>query len=127
MAKRRRLCALYAERLAPLAARGLFGLAPPPAAHLTGNGHLFYVLLPDLATRSALIRHLKEAGILGVFHYIPLHSSPAGQRYGRAGSAMTVTDHVSARLLRLPLYYEMSETDVDEVAERIAGFFGAAP
>lgn len=127
MAKRRRLCALYAERLAPLAARGLVELAAPLPAHLTGNGHMFYILLPDLETRSALIRHLRQAEILGVFHYIPLHSSPAGQRYGRAGSAMTVTDDVSARLLRLPLYYEMSEQDLGQVAEQIAGFFGAAP
>jgi dTDP-4-amino-4,6-dideoxygalactose transaminase len=125
MDKRRRLCALYAQRLAPLAARGLVELAAPLPAQLTGNGHMSYLLLPDLDTRSALIAHLKGAGILGVFHYIPLHSSPAGQRFGRTGSAMTVTDDVSERLLRLPLYYEMSEQDVDLVAGRIAGFFGA--
>jgi dTDP-4-amino-4,6-dideoxygalactose transaminase len=125
MEKRRRLCALYAERLAPLAARGWLELAAPLPARLAGNGHMFYVMLPDLETRSALIAHLKGAGILGVFHYIPLHSSPAGQRFGRTGSAMIVTDDVSERLLRLPLYYEMSEQDVDLVAERIAGFFAA--
>jgi dTDP-4-amino-4,6-dideoxygalactose transaminase len=127
MAKRRRLCALYTERLAPLAARGLVELAAPLPAGVTANGHMFYLLLPDTQTRGALIRHLREAEILSVFHYIPLHSSPAGQRLGRVGSAMTVTDDVSGRLLRLPLYYEMEEDDVDRVARRVAGFFGAAP
>ena len=125
MARRRRLCALYHERLAPLAQRGLVELAAPLPEGLSGNGHMFYILLPDVETRGALIRHLKEAGMLGVFHYVPLHSSPAGQHFGRAGSAMSVTDAVSARLLRLPLYYEMEEGDVDQVARRIAGFFGA--
>jgi len=127
MAKRRRLCARYGERLAPLAQAGRIGVAAPLPPGLSGNGHLFYILLPDEATRAALIRHLGEAGILAVFHYVPLHSSPAGQRFGRTGSAMNVTDSVSARLLRLPLYYEMSEQDVDLVSACIAGFFAAAP
>jgi len=125
MAKRRRLCRRYGERLAPLARAGIIEVADPLPAGLSGNGHMFYILLPDTDTRSALIRHLGEGGILGVFHYVPLHSSPAGRRFGRTGSAMDVTDSVSARLLRLPLYFEMEEADVDRVAERVAGFFGA--
>jgi len=125
MAKRRRLCQRYGERLASLARAGVIEVADPLPAGLSGNGHMFYILLPDTDTRSALIRHLGEAGILGVFHYVPLHSSPAGRRFGRTGSAMDVTDSVSARLLRLPLYFEMEEADVDRVAARVAGFFGA--
>jgi len=125
MAQRRRLCRRYGERLAPLARAGHVELAAPLPPGLADNGHMFYILLRDMETRSALIRHLREAGILGVFHYVPLHSSPAGQRFGRTGSAMDVTDSVSARLLRLPLYFEMSEQDVDRVAGRIAGYFGA--
>lgn len=68
------------------------------------NAHMYYLLLPDLAARSAFIDHLKQAEIGAVFHYIPLHSSPAGRRYGRTATSMTVTDSVSERLVRLPLW-----------------------
>jgi dTDP-4-amino-4,6-dideoxygalactose transaminase len=125
MAKRRRLCDLYREGLAPLARRGWIEL-PAALPEAAGNGHLVYVLLPDLATRAALIRRLRSQDILAVFHYVPLHSSPAGMKYGRTGSPMTVTDAVSERLLRLPLYYEMGESDVSEVVAAIERFFRGA-
>lgn len=80
---------------------------PVVPAHCTHNAHMYYVLLPNLATRSALIDRLKAAGVQSVFHYIPLHSAPAGRRYGRVGDGrgnLPVTNEVSDRLLRLPLW-----------------------
>lgn len=74
----------------------------PP--HCTHNAHMYYLLLPDLATRSAFIERLKQAGIGAVFHYIPLHSSSAGQRFARAATPMIVTDSMNERLVRLPLW-----------------------
>ncbi len=69
------------------------------------NAHLYYVLLPSNAQRNALIATLKEAGVGSAFHYIPLHTSPAGQRFTRSHGDMSVTDTLPARLLRLPLWY----------------------
>ncbi len=68
------------------------------------NAHMYYVLLPNLKVRTDLIEKLKLLGINAVFHYIPLHSSPAGQRYGRPHGALTVTEGMADRLLRLPLW-----------------------
>jgi dTDP-4-amino-4,6-dideoxygalactose transaminase len=68
------------------------------------NAHMYYLLLPGLTGRTAFIENLKDAGIGAVFHYIPLHSSPAGMRYGRAAGALRVTEDVSARLVRMPLW-----------------------
>lgn len=80
------------------------------------NAHMFYLLLPDLATRTRLIDDLKTAGIGAVFHYIPLHSSPAGQRYCRSHGSMQVTDDVSERLVRMPLWLGL-EPELDHVLE----------
>lgn len=80
------------------------------------NAHMFYLLLPDLATRTRLIDDLKTAGIGAVFHYIPLHSSPAGQRYCRSHGSMQVTDDVSERLIRMPLWLGL-EPELDHVLE----------
>jgi dTDP-4-amino-4,6-dideoxygalactose transaminase len=81
------------------------------------------VLLDSLITRSRLIAHLKAQGIHPVFHYVPLHSSPAGRRYGREGSSMQVTDELSERLLRLPLYYEMTTDDIARICAATEDFF----
>lgn len=81
----------------------------------SNNGHLYYLLLPDLAHRVALIERLKAAGIGAVFHYIPLHSSPAGRRHGRSdGEELAVTDAVSDQLVRLPLWLGL-EPQLDTV------------
>ena len=63
--------------------------------------------------------HLAKQGVNAVFHYVPLHSSPAGRKYDKIGSAMTVTDDLSDKVLRLPFYYEMTDDDVDRVANAI--------
>jgi dTDP-4-amino-4,6-dideoxygalactose transaminase len=121
--KRAGLCAAYRKGLARLAARGVLALPQPEPAGATGNAHMFYVLLKDRATRARLIAHLGQRGIHSVFHYVPLHSSPAGRRYGRAAGPMAVTDSVSERLLRLPLYFDLGKLQVARIVAAIAQFF----
>lgn len=88
------------------------------------NAHMYYLLLPDIDTRSALIRYLREADIFTVFHYVPLHSSPAGMKFGRYEGNMRVTDSAADRLLRLPMWVGISLEEQALVAERIYRFFG---
>jgi len=122
-AKRMRLCAAYREGLESLAQHGVLALPPPVPEGVEGNGHLFYILLKDLATRSSLIAHLKARGVHSVFHYVPLHSAPAGRKFGRAAGPMTVTDDIAGRLLRLPLYYGLAEEQVVAIVAEIKAFF----
>ena len=122
-AKRKKLCAAYREGLEALAQHGVLALPQPEPEGIEGNGHLFYILLKDLATRSSLIAHLKSRGVHAVFHYVPLHSAPAGRKFGRAAGPMTVTDDIAARLLRLPLYYGLAEEQVAAIVAEITGFF----
>lgn len=121
-AHRKALCAGYRERLEPLEREGLLHL--PPHEHAAENaGHIFYVLARSEAEREALRRHLRGEDIHAVTHYVPLHSSLAGRRFGRAAGALPVTDQVAATLLRLPLFYEMTEAQLDRIAESIARFY----
>lgn len=120
IANRRSICSSYATQLADLQLAGRLRL---PTFDKDSNGHMFYILLDSLATRSKLIAHLKAQGILTVFHYVPLHSAPAGKKFGRVGSAMQHTDELSERLLRLPLYYEMTEADIARICLAIHEFF----
>ena len=123
-ANRLKLCAAYRDGLEPLARRGALEPPRPDPAGVRSNGHLFHILLPDLETRTRLIAHLKARGIHAVFHYVPLHSAPAGRKFGRAAGPMTVTDDVSDRLLRLPLHYGLTPAQVAEITAAIASFFG---
>jgi len=84
--------------------------------------HMFYVLLPSLEYRTALIEHMRAAGILAVFHYLPLHLSPMGQRHGGRRGMCPVTEDVSDRLLRLPFYVGLSPAEQDDVIDSILGF-----
>lgn len=93
----------YHDALAALEAEGLLRRPVIPAG-MTHNAHMYYLLLPDLETRTAFIERLKAAGIHTVFHYVPLHSAPAGRRLSRASGALPVTDDISERLVRLPLW-----------------------
>lgn len=86
------------------------------------NGHLFFIKCRDLEERSNLIAFLKEHGVSAVFHYIPLHSAPAGQRYGRFHGDDVYTTRQSERLLRLPLFYQMGDDVIDQVI-RLVGIF----
>lgn len=90
---------------------------PPDCVH---NAHMYYLLLPSLAQRTAFIERLKSKGILSVFHYIPLHSSPRGQVVGRAAGDMTNTDSISDRLVRLPMWLGLEEHLAEVIAEVVA-------
>jgi len=119
---RRKIIAKYQEQLKPLQDAGFIRL-PFMENYTTGSGHLYYVVTRSEEERSALIRHMAQHDILTVFHYVPLHSSPGGEKYGRAAGDMKVTEDVSARLLRLPLFYGMTDDEVKAVVARLAGFF----
>jgi dTDP-4-amino-4,6-dideoxygalactose transaminase len=82
---------------------------------------MFYLLMPT-AQQQQLIAHLKGAGILSVFHYLPLHLSPMGRRFGGAEGDCPVTEDVSQRLVRLPFYNELSDTDQSRVVAEIKRF-----
>jgi len=79
------------------------------------NAHIYYLLLPDLQSRTEYIQKLKAKGVQAIFHYIPLHSSPAGKKYGRSLGDMTITQETSDRLVRLPMWIEMSNSEIEHV------------
>jgi len=85
----------------------------PP--HCTHNAHIYYLLLPDLEARTSFISKLKQRDVQAIFHYIPLHSSPAGLKYGRANGDLPITQDISERLVRLPLWMNMSDKEIDQV------------
>ena len=123
ISKRVSLAQNYMELLGPLAERGLLELPRTPQGNST-NGHIFYVLLKSTAIRDALIEHLKAHSVTAIFHYVPLHSSPVGDRIGKSYGPMAVTDDVSSRLLRLPLFYQMGKDEIRVVVKFIGEFFG---
>ena len=112
----------YNEALRPLADKGLIEqpYIPEECGH---NAHMYYIKAADLAQRSALIKHLKDNGILAVFHYIPLHSAPAGVKFGRFHGEDEYTTKESERLLRLPLYYGITQEDREKVVASVFSFF----
>lgn len=112
----------YHEKLMPLEQRGDIRLPVIPEG-CTTNYHMFYILLESEAVRAALIAHLKAQGILAVFHYVPLHSSPMGQAMGYREGMLPVTEDVSNRLLRLPMYFDLTASQVDDVVASIWSFF----
>lgn len=87
------------------------------------NAHMFYLKCKDLQERTALIQYLKENDILAVFHYVPLHSAPAGLKFGRFDGADVYTTAESDRLVRLPMYYGLSEQDRDKVISTVLRFY----
>ena len=122
-ARRRALCERYRDALGPLDAPGLSRCQRRRPKDGRQRAHV----LPARRRRSgrarALIEHLKAAGIHAVFHYVPLHASPAGSRFGRGAGPLPVTDEIRDRLLRLPLYYGLAEEEVRRVAAVIRVFF----
>ncbi len=117
--------AAYREGLAPLAEQGLVELpvVPEGCAH---NAHMFYLKCRSLEERGALIAYLKEHGVSAGFHYVPLHSSPAGLRYGRFDGEDVHTTADSDRLVRLPMYYGLSQEDRDLVISLVREFYARA-
>ena len=121
-ARRAEIFKLYSERLAPLVESGQIRIPFTPQ-HCTPNYHMFYVLTAGVAERTALIEHLGRAGILAVFHYVPLHSSPFARALGLPQSNLPVTDDTSSRLLRLPMYYDLSDRDMTEITDAVLAFY----
>lgn len=113
---------LYYDRLSVLSASKKLELPVIPEG-CTHNAHMFYIKCKDIDERSRLINYLKNCGIAATFHYVPLHSSPAGQRYGRFNGEDEYTTHESNRLLRLPMYYGLSGSDVDLVCRKVIDFY----
>ncbi|QXI04405.1 dTDP-4-amino-4,6-dideoxygalactose transaminase [Pseudomonas fluorescens] len=109
----------YHEALAPLEAKGILRrpIIPEDCQH---NAHMYYVLLAEDIDRQTVLNTFKSQEISSVFHYIPLHSSPAGQRYGRVHGDMKVTDFQSERLVRLPLWVGITEEQQNRVVEILA-------
>ena len=88
------------------------------------NAHMFYVKAADIEERTALIAYLKERGIMSVFHYIPLHTAPAGLKFGRFHGQDRYTTKESERLARLPMYYGLTLEQVDDITDTIRKFYG---
>lgn len=112
----------YYERLKALADRGDIELpfVPEGCVH---NAHMFYIKTRDQEERSRLIEHLKKNGVWAVFHYVPLHSAPAGMKYGRFHGEDRFTTRESERLLRLPMYYGLAESDLEHVCDTVYEFY----
>lgn len=88
------------------------------------NAHMYWVKAADIEERTALISYLREHGVQSVFHYIPLHSAPAGLKFGRFDGEDEFTTKESERLARLPMYYGLDPEDVQKVIDAVYGFFG---
>lgn len=119
--RRRERYQFYRRNLKPLEADGLLQLPRIPEECET-NSHLFWIILPDVATRDGLITHLKASGIMAVFHYVPLHSSPMGRTFGYQEGDLPVTENLSSRLLRLPLYFDITEPEQTRVIKAVSKF-----
>jgi len=112
----------YYELLSPLAEKGLLELPIIPK-DCTHNAHMFYIKVKDDEIQSNLLSFLKNTGIGAVFHYVPLHSSEAGRKYGRFHGEDKFTTKESSRLIRLPMYYGLAENEVLSITKKINVFF----
>lgn len=111
----------YMDGLSPLEQSGRVQLPVIPR-ECEHNAHMFYIKTKDITERTALIAYLKERGIGAVFHYVPLHTAPAGVKYGRFHGEDKYTTKESERLLRLPMYYGLTKEDTDKVIEGVKEF-----
>ena len=112
----------YFTALKPLEDRGVIELPTIPK-ECSHNAHMFYIKTKDLVTRQRFISFMKENDILCTFHYVPLHSAPAGKKFGRFNGIDEYTTMESDRLVRLPLYYNMEKNDIAEVIDKTLEFF----
>ncbi len=92
-------------------------------AHTEHNAHMYYILTKDKEERKGILEFLKTRGILAVTHYVPLHSSPGGRRFGRHAGDMSVSRDTEDRLIRLPLFYDLKTTEQDDIIEAIHDFY----
>ena len=113
----------YNEGLKPLKERGILELPTIPEG-CKHNAHMFYIKTKDIAERTALIDALLKDGIYSAFHYIPLHTAPAGKKFGRFHGEDVYTTKESERLTRLPMYFSLTEEDCDFVINRVKAFYG---
>lgn len=119
--RRREIWSFYRDQLRSWAdAQGVRLPFVPPDCET--SCHLFHLLLPDAASRDALIAHLKSRGIQSVFHYLPLNASPMGERFGARRGDCPVAESASERLLRLPLFYDLSADDLERVVDGVRAF-----
>ena len=114
----------YYNALKPLADRGVLELpvVPEDCIH---NAHMFYIKCKDLKTRQDFIEYMRKNDILCVFHYVPLHTAPAGKKFGRFCGVDEHTTYDSDRLVRLPLYYDIDKNDLKKVIEKTLEFFNS--
>ena len=119
--KRRAIFDRYHQAFAPLRERGVVRTLSCPD-HCHHNSHMFYLILPSQAIRDGLIQHLKSKNIHSVFHYIPLHTSPMGRRMGYSEGDLPLTEDLSPRLLRLPCYFDLTESDQQRVVDETCRF-----
>ena len=119
--RRRTLFDRYQEAFAQLEVDGRVRLPRAPA-ECTGNGHMFYLLMRDLDDRTAFIKHMRANDVVSPFHYVPLHSAPAGRRFGRTEGELPITDRISATLVRLPMFFELG-SDVEDVIDTARSYF----
>ena len=113
----------YYELLKPLQDKGIITLPTVPEG-CEHNGHMFYIKTKDLQERTELIKFMKDNDILTVFHYVPLHSAPAGLKFGRFHGEDRYTTAESERLLRLPMFYQLTKEQVEWIAGRVKEFYG---
>lgn len=119
--KRHQIYDYYHRHLAPLEEAGLIERPFVPEG-IEHNAHMYYIKVKDLETRTGLIAYLKENGIYSAFHYVPLHSSPAGMKFGRFSGEDVYTTRESERLVRLPMFYNLPMSDVEYIVEKILEF-----
>lgn len=112
----------YYEAFIELEKQGKVRLPIVPE-NCSNNGHMFYLLFNDLETRTKFIKFLKEKNIYAPFHYIPLHSAPAGEKYCKTPSSMEITNHISDTLVRLPMYYDITDEDLQKVIDSVLDFW----
>ena len=113
---------LYQEQLRDLKEQGYLELPTIPEECIQ-NAHMFYIKVQDFKLRTTLLEHLKENNILAVFHYIPLHSAPAGLKFGTFHDDDKWTTRESERLIRLPMYYGLTKKEIDAIVKAIRSFF----
>ncbi|MDO4600795.1 MAG: DegT/DnrJ/EryC1/StrS family aminotransferase, partial [Eubacteriales bacterium] len=121
--KREEIYHYYHEHLAVLEEEGKI-VRPVVPDGCTNNFHMYYLKVRNQEVRTELIAYLKEKGIRSVFHYVPLHTAPAGQKFGRFSGEDVYTTKESERLLRLPMFYNLDMKDVACVTEAILNFRG---
>lgn len=112
----------YYKAFKPLEEKGIITLPTIPDG-CVHNAHMFYIKCKDLETRQNFIKFMKENDILCVFHYVPLHSAPAGEKFGRFNGKDEHTTADSDRLVRLPMYYNIDKCDLEKVINKVLEFF----